>query len=65
MIAKLNAEDPDKWRGNSVKLELPDELRDFMQRRQGEDQEARKQMPAAGQVIEHETSDDPPPWEER
>ena len=62
LIARLNAEDPDKWRGNSIKLELPDELRDFMQRRQAEDQEARKALPVAT-VIEHQAADEPPPWE--
>ena len=62
LIARLNAEDPDKWRGNSVKLELPDELRDFMQRRQAEDQETRKALPVAT-VIEHQAADEPPPWE--
>ena len=64
LIAKLNAEDPDKWRGNTVKMELPDELRDFMQRRQAEDQATRAALPATGEVIEHRPSDERPPWEQ-
>jgi len=65
LIALNNANNPDKWRGNTVTMELSDELRDFMQKRQAEDQEARKQLLASGEVIEHrQTKDEPPPWED-
>ena len=60
LIALNNANNPEKWRGNTTTIELSDEMRDFMQRRQAED--AQKALPEA-KVIEHE-SDEPPPWED-
>lgn len=67
LIAKLNAEDPDKWRGNTTTLELSDEMRDFMQRRQAEDATARAALPESkGIVVDPDgalLNDAPPPWE--
>ena len=59
LIALNNANNPDKWRGNTTTLELSDQLRDFMQKRQAEDQE--KALPE-GKVLEHR-ADEPAPWE--
>lgn len=61
LIALNNANNSEKWRGNTTTIELSDEMRDFMQRRQAEDTEARKALPEA-KIIEHQ-SEEPPPWE--
>ena len=63
LIAFNNANNPDKWRGDTTTVELSDEPRNFMQRRQADD-EARRQLPKAGEGIEHRASDEPPPWEQ-
>ena len=61
LIALNNANNPEKWRGSTVTMELSDEMRDFMQRRQAEDSEARKALPEP-EVIEHQPKDEPAPW---
>ena len=62
LIARLNKEDPDAWRGNTVKIDLPDQLLAYMQKRQAEDAKA---LPVGDEsrVIEHRPSDAKPPWE--
>lgn len=63
LIALNNANNPEKWRGSTTTLELSDELRDFMQKRQVEDQSARAALPEV-KVLEHKaTGDEPGPWE--
>ena len=62
LIARLNKEDPDAWRGNTVKIDLPDQLLAYMQKRQAEDAKA---LPVGDEsrVIEHRPSEARPPWE--
>ena len=66
LIASKNAVDPN-WKGNTVTMELSDEMRDFMQRRQAEDATARAALPESnGVVVEPDgapVGDEPPPWE--
>ena len=59
LIAKNNAWNPDKWRGNNVTVEVSDQLLSYMQKRQAEDAKA---LPPADTIIEHKPSGDAPPW---
>ena len=62
LIALNNANNPDKWRGNNVTVEVSNQLITYMQKRQAED----RALPASdgSKVIEHVPSDDKPPWED-
>lgn len=60
LIALNNANNPDKWRGNNVTVEVSDQLLSYMQKRQAEDGKA---LPPAETVLEH--APEVPPWSEK
>lgn len=62
LIALNNANNPDKWRGNNVTVEVSDQLLSYMQKRQQEDSKA---LPPSETIIEHVPKDEMPPWSEK